>query len=216
MEPERKKHPGGPREKPKKAFSYEEIAAFMGAINRRSSTGKRTYALAMFLFATGARITETLNMNREDLDLLHGQAWLRVAKMDKPRQVTISLLDDVREAMEDWYTVREAWNPKSDLVFVSRPGNNPRVSKDNELMDYVSVLRAFATVSKRAGLVCSISPHMLRHSHATLALKNGGNISGLAKQLGNEQETLLKYYAHIISDEQRQAAEAFDKGWNRA
>lgn len=214
-EPEpKKKHPGGPRKGRRLVRNAEEVTAFLNAVNRRSGTGKRTYALALFLFASGGRITEVLNLTRADLDLEFGEATFRVTKSGNPRKVQLVLVDKVREAIEDWYTVREAWNPKSDLVFVSRPGNNPRVGKDSEIVDYTSILRAFATVSKRAGIE-SISPHMLRHTHATLTLKSGGSLTGLAEKLGHASpDTTAKYYLHVISDEQKQAAKAFDKGWN--
>ncbi|MEY8559562.1 tyrosine-type recombinase/integrase [Jeotgalicoccus halotolerans] len=43
-----------------------------------------------------------------------------------------------------------------------------------------------------------VSPHTLRHTHATILLMNGEPLESVARRLGNTVEVLLKHYSHVI------------------
>jgi integrase len=56
---------------------------------------------------------------------------------------------------------------------------------------------AFQRERKTAGLV-SGSLHVLRHTHATLALTNGVRVHVAAARIGDRPETVLRVYAHLL------------------
>lgn len=200
-EPERKEHK-------RKARTEDELAAFFGAINRKSDSGKRFYAIALLARNTGARISEVLNLKRDDLDWRGSTMWIADSKTGKPRGAIITHIDATRAAIEDWYTVRESWNPSSDYVFVTRPG---KADKGDERVCYGSVKRGFDTVSERAGLAYHITPHHLRHTFVSMALANGAPEAGLCKQGGWANPRVLRQiYQHVVDQEQQDAARAFE------
>lgn len=208
MEPERK---AGRKAGQPKARRAEELDAFFSAINRRSTSGKRFYAIAVLTRATGMRIGEVLDLTLPHLDLMHGIAYLPDSKTGTDRQVIITRMGEVREAMSDWLDVRQGWNPKSDLVFVTRPGLNHRTHKASERVEYRSVVRAFETVSKRAGLAHPVTPHQLRHTWASIAIGKGAPITGVSKQLGHKNPNITTgVYAWAINKEQQDAARMVD------
>ena len=48
--------------------------------------------------------------------------------------------------------------------------------------------------------------HVLRHTHATLALTNGVPLHVVAARLGDRPETVLRTYAHLLAQSDREAA----------
>lgn len=209
-EPEHKKP--GRKADSIKARKEPEIEAFFAAINRKSASGTRFYALSTLIYSTGSRIGETLAVELSDLDLVMGQVTFRKTKSGKPRTAAIVNLADVRAAIEAWYSVREEWNPTSDLLFVTRPGESKRTHKQGENVDYRATVKAFENVSNRAGLSSPITPHQLRHSFATQWLLAGGSLTGLSAQLGHSSPKITSgYYLHIVSDEQQRGAIALEK-----
>jgi integrase len=197
-----------PEAKPK-ARKEPDVQAFFDAINRKSDSGKRFYAIAMLTYATGARIGEVLSITMTGLDLTKGTVYLAKTKNGKPRTAAIVCLDEVREAIDDWYSVREEWNPSSDLLFVTRPKCD---GKGSEAVVYRSVVRAFDTVSDRAGLVSAIHPHQLRHTFACEWLEAGGSLSALADQLGHSDKSITaRYYLMCIGEERARGVVAMEK-----
>ena len=65
---------------------------------------------------------------------------------------------------------------------------------------------AFLRLRKAAGLPCG-TLHVLRHTHATLALTNGVPVHVVAARIGDRAETVLRTYAHLLPQSDVQAAE---------
>ena len=92
-----------------KFLSYEKIEASLNLIDRSSWIGKRDYALILFLYATGARISECLSLRLEDIQ----DEWLyiRHAKGEKERIVPIAKVakDAIMEYMYEFKTKEFVW-----------------------------------------------------------------------------------------------------------
>ncbi len=106
------------------------------------------------------------------------------------------------------YIVAELQNHKveqslvSDLVFSTANGTPyyPR-----------NLLRDFYKCIERIG-VARIRFHDLRHTHATLLLKNGENVKVISERLGHSKSSFtLDVYSHVLPDMQQQAADKMEE-----
>jgi len=157
-----------------KFLSYEQIQSGMKDIDTAKWTGKRDAALILFLYATGMRITECLNMRLEDID----GSWLRVrhGKGDKERLVPVA-----KEAL----TLLNSY--LSELPF----------EKEQIWLNYtgkaLSRISAFKITQKYLG----VSPHVLRHSYATALILGGADLRVVQELLGHSSLLTTQVYTHI-------------------
>jgi len=79
------------------------------------------------------------------------------------------------------------YNPE-DLVFCNSIGGRPR---------YRKIRDSYKSMVKATGLPY-IPPHSLRHTHATLLLKDGHSVKAVAERLGDDPATIEKTYAHVL------------------
>jgi len=157
-----------------KFLSYEEIQSALSLIDTTSWIGLRDYALILFLYATGARISEALSLKREDIE---GE-WLHIrhAKGDKERIVPIALA--AREAL---FTYLEELSFRGDLVWYNYQGKG------------LSRISAFKITQKYLG----VSPHVLRHSYATALISGGADLRVVQELLGHASLLTTQIYTHI-------------------
>ncbi|WP_231331550.1 site-specific tyrosine recombinase XerD [Actinomadura graeca] len=183
------KPPTPPRRLPK-AISLDEVERLLAASDGGEDTarGLRDRALLEVLYGSGARISEAVGLDVDDLDLRDGFA--RVAgKGGKTRIVPIG--DYARQAV-DAYLVRarpalvRAGRGVPALFLNARGG---RLSRQGAWM----VLRAAAG---RAGL-SDVSPHTLRHSFATHLLDGGADVRVVQELLGHASVTTTQVYTLV-------------------
>jgi integrase len=79
-----------------------------------------------------------------------------------------------------------------------------------------SVRKAFAAAVRTAGIEGHVTPHVLRHSAATWAMQNGGDLWQIAGFLGMTTEMLTRVYGHHHPDFQQEAAESIARSPGRA
>jgi integrase/recombinase XerD len=184
--------PTPPRRLPK-AISLAEVERLLAAAagpsgDPSSARGLRDRALLELLYGSGARISEAVGLDVDDLDLRDGFA--RVAgKGGKSRVVPIG--DYAREAV-DAYLVRA----RPELAGAGRGGpalflnaRGGRLSRQGAWM----VLRAAAD---RAQL-SEVSPHTLRHSFATHLLDGGADVRVVQELLGHASVTTTQVYTLV-------------------
>ena len=72
--------------------------------------------------------------------------------------------------------------------------------------------RCFLKMIAAAGISSRFTIHCMRHTHATLLLKAGVNISVVSKRLGHSSTTVtLNIYAHVLEEMEKTAADAWGK-----
>jgi integrase/recombinase XerD len=157
-----------------KFLSYEMIQKGLEMIDRSSWIGLRDYALILFLYASGSRISEALELSRNDID---GE-WLHIrhAKGEKERIVPLAIV--AREAIDDY--LREAPFEKDHLWANYKGGKLSRIS-------------AYKITQKYLG----VSPHVLRHSYATSLIRGGADLRVVQELLGHASLLTTQIYTHI-------------------
>lgn len=168
-----------------KFLSYNEIQSSLKLIDRGNIIGLRDYALILFLYATGARISECLALRREDIE----GNWLHIrhAKGEKERMVPIAQI--AKEAIEAYLT---ELNSKTELVWCNYMGKS------------LSRISAYKITQKYLG----VSPHVLRHSYATSLITGGADLRVVQELLGHASLLTTQIYTHVQRHELKETVEA--------
>lgn len=168
---------------------------------RDANTSKQSYsyksnlrdiAVLELLFATGMRVSELCSISTETIDMNDGTIRI-YGKGAKERIIQIGN-PDVRAAVEQYYEAFSEQIQGTGWLFVNRLGNH---LSDQSVRNMVN---GYAT---RAGIEQHITPHMFRHSFATLLLEEDVDIRYIQQLLGHSSITTTQIYTHVTSKKQR-------------
>ncbi|MBD0356915.1 MAG: site-specific integrase, partial [Rubrobacter sp.] len=201
-------------ESPMRALSNEEASRLIAA-----AEGTRDEALITLALRTGMRQGELAALRWEDLDLSEkGTVTVRrsadtrtktrisTTKTGEERKVgigprTAEALKAHRARQLEERMAARSWEDPG-LVFPNARGKVRR--RD-------SVMRSLRSLLKEAGLPAQIRFHDLRHTAATLAIRQGMPIHVVSKMLGHSDPAMtLRRYAHVLDDMREDAARAMD------
>lgn len=155
----------------------------------RKSVVLRDIAMFEMMFATGMRISEICSLKNSDVDLKN--KMIRVyGKGSKERLIQIEN-PDVINALKEY---KKHNHSKTDYFFTNK--------LDNRLSEQ-SVRFMINHYVKLAGIDMHITPHMFRHSFATLLLEEDVDIRYIQQLLGHSSITTTQIYTHISMKKQR-------------
>lgn len=157
-----------------KYISNEEILDGINLIDRSTLTGLRDYALILFLYASGCRISEALSVQRADI--LKGWLKIRFAKGEKERIVPLAPV--ATEAMDRYLSQQTM---ASSYIWLNYKG------------EPLSRISAYKIVKKYLG----VSPHVLRHSFASSLIIGGADLRVVQELLGHASLETTQIYTHI-------------------
>ncbi len=157
-----------------KYLSPEEIMIGVDMIDRSKVMGLRDYALILFLYASGCRISEALSVQRSDI--LEGWLKIRFAKGEKERVVPLAPV--AIEALENYL---QAQDMSSSYIWLNYRG------------EQLSRISAYKIVKKYLG----VSPHVLRHSFASSLIIGGADLRVVQELLGHASLETTQIYTHI-------------------
>jgi integrase/recombinase XerD len=132
------------------------------------------------LISTGLRVAELVQLRPTDLDAEGGGLHVR-GKGRRERRVFV--VDDRLRALLAKLSARK--NATSLL------------SADGQDWSTQTVRRSLRSFGKEAGLAVHLTPHMLRHTCATLLLEDGVDLRFLQRLLGHENIATTAIYAHV-------------------
>ncbi|WP_328812856.1 site-specific tyrosine recombinase XerD [Rhodococcus sp. NBC_00297] len=182
--------PPAPGRRLPKSLSVEQVFALLDAVAGKAADtprGLRDRALLELLYSTGARISEAVGLDVDDIDsdsrsvVLHGKGGKeRIVPIGRPA------LDAV-----DAYLVRG----RPALVSQGTPAlllnvRGGRLSRQ-------SAWQVLQTAAERAGIGASVSPHTLRHSFATHLLDGGADVRVVQELLGHASVTTTQIYTLV-------------------
>ncbi|MCG2798957.1 MAG: site-specific tyrosine recombinase XerD [Cellulomonas sp.] len=186
--------PVTPRRLPK-AISVDAVERLLAAASGLDGPGPlRDLALLELLYSTGARISEAVGLDVDDLDLSPGRGAVRLlGKGGKERVVPVG---SYATAAVDAYLVRgrpalASHGRGTPAIFLNLRGG--RLSRQSAW----EVLRRTA---ERSGLPGPISPHTLRHSFATHLLAGGADVRVVQELLGHASVTTTQLYTLVTPD----------------
>ncbi|MDC7223325.1 MAG: tyrosine-type recombinase/integrase [Spirochaetales bacterium] len=175
----------------KVVFTPEEVEIFLESIQTDTGYGLRDRALFELLYGTGMRTGEALSLKIEDVNLVHGEVFIRQGKNRKDRIVPLG--KTAGKFLSVWIQKARRWYCLEDNgpVFVSAEGKP---------LYHSAVRGRFRKHLKESGLEDrGFTPHSLRHSCATHLLENGADIRYVQELLGHESlETTAEYTKEIV------------------
>ncbi|NPA50704.1 MAG: tyrosine-type recombinase/integrase [Epsilonproteobacteria bacterium] len=155
-------------------LEYEEIKRAVESIGDSKFLDIRDRAFILFLYATGARVSEALLANRDDIE--NGWFKIRYAKGEKERIVPIA--KRALNEIERYLLLRD---DKNEALWV------------NYKKERLSRVSAFKITKKYLG----VSPHILRHSFATSLILGGADLRVVQELLGHSSMATTQIYTHI-------------------
>lgn len=153
-------------------------------------------ALFELMFASGMRVSEISRLPIQSLDLERGVV-LVTGKGNKERLISICD-EEVRAALEKHQQIRRQVAEPGDALFVNRAGN--RLSEQ-------SIRFALRRYARAAGLE-KITPHVFRHTVATMLLEQGVDLRFIQIFLGHSSITTTTIYVHVTERSQREILQA--------
>jgi integrase/recombinase XerD len=154
----------------------------------------REIALIEILFSTGMRVSEVVGTNIGDVDMERLVISVR-GKGNRERQIPI-VCDSFQEALSQHLANRRLNDAiQGDPLFVNRRGGR---------MSDQSVRAILKRHANRIG-TRPITPHMLRHTLATLLLEDGVDLRHIQRLLGHSSITTTTIYVHVSERSQRKA-----------
>ncbi len=179
-----------PRRLPR-VLTKDDAGALMEFPEGGSPAARRDRAILETLYSTGARVSELVGMNLDDLDVREGLVRLR-GKGRKERIVPIG--DVALEAIKEYHaslTPNPARRtPPAAPVFLNARGGRLTVR---------SVDRLVGRYSARL-MGGRVSPHALRHSFATHLLDEGADLRAIQEMLGHASLATTQKYTHVAMD----------------
>ena len=169
-----------------KALDIETCVRLVTTPDQPKVADVRDRALLEFLYGTGARASEAVDLDLTDLDL-EGATALLTGKGNKQRMVPLG--GPAVSALGGWLAHRLDLGPRSDAVFTNLRGG--RLTRQ-------AVFDVVKKTAKRAGIDPSgVSPHVLRHSAATHMIEAGADIRTVQEMLGHANVSTTQVYTRV-------------------
>lgn len=199
VDPARDVRPPAPARRLPKAISVAQVEALLVAPDAATPLGLRDRALLELLYGTGARISEAVGLDVDDLEGLDGPVGLVKLDGKGGKQRVVPVGSYAGRAVQA-YLVRgrpalAAAGSGSPGLFLNARGG--RLSRQSAW----TVLRAAAT---QAGLTVDVSPHTLRHSFATHLLDGGADVRVVQELLGHASVTTTQVYTLVTVERLRE------------
>lgn len=149
---------------------------------------QRDQVLLRVLYASAGRVSEVCSLTWQDAQPNgdSGQVTL-FGKGEKTRAVVLS-----RQNWQALQALRPAAAKPHDPIFTSQKGGH---------LDASQVHRIVRAAAQRAGIAGNVSPHWLRHSHATHALDRGASVALVRDTLGHSSLSVTSMYTHAKPSE---------------
>lgn len=141
----------------------------------------RGKAMISMLYASGIRVTELCNLNRNDLH--DDRSFSVMGKGNKPR---LCFYDERTSALLKQYLRKRRDNHPA--LFVTH--------KTLERLNKGHVEAVFRCARAKAGFDKRITPHTMRHSYATNLMQNGMHIYSVSRLLGHASIQTTSIYLH--------------------
>ncbi len=184
----------------------EDVQVILGKPDRRTLLGLRDHALLLFLYNTGARVSEALAVHVQDLNLTKPSQVRLHGKGGKDR--ICPLWAETATALQRLPTVRQA-DPGGSVFLSSRGKPLSRDGVAYILHKYVTMAVGDVPTLRRR----RITPHVFRHSCAVALLQAGNDITVIRDYLGHVSIATTSRYVTTNLRMKREALEAF---WKRA
>lgn len=152
--------------------------------------GCRDHTIIEMFYATGVRLSELIGLDDKDIDFASSLVKV-TGKRNKQRLIPFD--EELRNAMMEYVSIRnEAIPVRTNAFFVRETGERLSRSIVSNLVR--RNLSKVVTMKKR-------SPHVLRHTFATMMLNHDAELGAIKELLGHESLATTEVYTHTTFEE---------------
>lgn len=178
------------KEKLPSIYNINEVSKIEKAVERASAVGKRDYAMILLASRLGLRSSDVRGLKFSNLDWDNN--LIRMQQYKTKRYITLPLLSDVGEAIIDYITNgRPSSFLKNVFVTSSHPYRKLKPATFSSVVTRYIYSSGIEYKEKHTG------PHALRHSLATLLLKEGTRLPVISETLGHASTESTMYYLGV-------------------
>jgi len=187
-------------------MSEKAVSVILAQPDTSTLKGLRDMFLMLFLFKTGARIQELLDIRLRDIQFGNAPVVTLHGKGAKVRSVP--LRENVTQHLKEYLNVfhpDEGIYSDQHLFFVVRGGRKKRMSEDHArhlTHSYGVAARVMCTEVPE-----NVHPHLFRHSCAMSMYQNGVDLTLVSQWLGHADLETTLIYAHADTELKRKAIE---------
>ncbi|MEL3710276.1 site-specific tyrosine recombinase XerD [Staphylococcus borealis] len=181
-------------------LDVEEVIQLLETPDLNKNNGYRDRTILELLYATGMRVTELIQIEIDDVNLIMG--FVKVfGKGNKER--IIPLGDTVIEYLDTYInTVRPQLLKKTvtNVLFLNMHGRP---------LTRQGIWKLIKQYGLKANINKTLTPHTLRHSFATHLLENGADLRAVQEMLGHSDISTTQLYTHVSKTQIRQMYNQF-------
>ncbi len=174
-----------------KALTIDQVERLLAAPTGDEPTGIRDRALLELLYATGARVSEAVSLDVDDLS--YGDVVRLRGKGDKERIVPVGSF--ARAALDAYLT-----RARPALAARGRGTSRLFLGARGAPLSRQSAWLVIRAAAERAQITADVSPHTLRHSFATHLLQGGADVRVVQELLGHASVATTQIYTHLSVD----------------
>jgi len=198
---------GKSRDRHLKFLSPQELQRLFSVIETDKESGLRDRAILEVLFSTGLRVSELVNLNKEQVNLETGEFGV-IGKGGKARVVFLS--KNAKAWLQKYLQKRQdAYSPL--FIRYSGPKTKGLTNQANRL-SVRSIERMIDKYRKKAGILIRIGPHVLRHSFASDLLSHGADLRSVQEMLGHKNIATTQIYTHVTNTRLKEIHEKYHSG----
>jgi integrase/recombinase XerD len=171
-------------------LTREEMEAILAVLDQKQWLGRRNYALLLTMYNTGARVSEIVVLEQDQVSLMNSKGNVQLhGKGRKERQVP--LWSRTTHVLKAWF---------AELAQVSTTRAFP--TRQGEPLSRFAIHLLLRKAADRAAAECpslkkkKVSPHQLRHGTAMALLESGVDLAVIALWLGHESIETTNVYLH--------------------
>ena len=183
-----------------KALKIEEVASLISAVSMGDTpSALRDGAIVELLYGTGARISEIVGLNVQDISKFDGDQVTALRLTGKGGKTRVVPIGKYAQIALDQYLVRVRpglLKKQESALFLNSRGS--RLSRQ-------SIWGMIAHGAHSAGIASDVSPHSLRHSFGTHLLDGGADIRVVQELLGHSSVTTTQIYTLVTIDKLRES-----------
>ena len=182
-----------------RTLGHKTVERFFRTLYNRPTTTSgarlrkvRDIAVVELLFGAGLRVGEVANLSSERIDL--DSESIRVDGKGARERLVPIVSGELKAALSNYAQSRSPSDPESPRFFANKQGGR-RLSED-------SIRRTVHRLARAAG-VGRVTPHMFRHTFATLLLDRGVDLRVIQRLLGHSSIVTTTIYAQVSEHSQR-------------
>ena len=175
----------------------DEVERLLAAPEQEEPPNLRDAAILALFYACGLRISELAHLPMHHVSLEEGQVRVQ-GKGGKVRLVPLGRR--AQDRLAAWLMLRQTGQIRDETLFLNSRGAR---------LNRVFIWKRVKYYARRAGILQTVTPHMLRHSFATHLLDNGADLRAVQEMLGHADISTTQIYTHVSIDRLSKAHKKF-------